>query len=564
MRYLRGWDWDAIARTSIVVGAALRGLWVLALHPPLDHVYSDMKFYVDTAMGLARLDALDRFDAFYPPGTHVLLAIPLWLVGSDRDGLFAGAVLWAVLSAITPYFMWRYARLVLPRPAAAITALLCALWPLHILYAGYFTSETPGLAFLVLSLWLAERAFQGRSGRDGLLAGLAGGIAGATRPAFALNVIAVAIPRVRQYRIHAAPAVALASGAMVVLALVILHNSAAAGRFTGVSENSGLTFYLGHCDVHIVRTGRPDGVNFLFGTPVATQLGRGRDVTFPDHQVWDQDFFYAQGLSCIANDGLAHARVLIRDVFDLGLSTVPWPLVNDGGVKEIANLTNVVYTSALPFIVFGTIRKIRRVWPIGGGRGELMLLGQLALALATAIVYFGDPRFRTPFDVFGLALAASLIADRIAPAPLGESAPADPGVRAEDAVEQNDERTLRGTEPAGEVDPYDPRPAEADGGAAISADDRASEEARWGESRRTRSDEVLGLIDPDVHEVAPIGPDTVEPERSDDLEASFGPQILSVREDAPDAGVRHEDPAGIAGRGDEALEEEDASPVEER
>jgi hypothetical protein len=287
-------------------------------------------------------------------------------------------------------------------------------------------------------------------------------------------------------------------------------------------------------------------------------------VSFPDQQVWDQDFFYAQGLSCIASDGLGHARVILRNIYDMGLSTIPWPPSNDAGLREVMAFTNVGYVLLLPFIVFGTIRKVRRAWPIGGGRGELMLLGQLSLALATAIIYFGDPRFRTPFDVFGLALAASLIADRIAPTPLGESAAADPGVRTEDTVQQNDERALRGTEAAGEVDSDDSRPAEADGGAAIGTDDGAAEEARWGESRRTGSDEVLGLIDPDVHEIAAVGPDTVEPERSDDLERPLGPQILSIREHAPDGGVGDEDPTGIARRGDEALEEVDASPIEER
>jgi hypothetical protein len=63
-----------------------------------------------------------------------------------------------------------------------------------------------------------------------------------------------------------------------------------------------------------------------------------------------------------------------------------------------------------------------------------MLLGQLALALATAIVYFGDPRFRVPFDVFGLALAGSLIADRIAPP--GQTTAADSRVQADQPVEQ--------------------------------------------------------------------------------------------------------------------------------
>jgi dolichyl-phosphate-mannose-protein mannosyltransferase len=564
VRYLRGWDWDAIARASIVLGAAIRAAWVLVLHSPLDHIYSDSKTYVDAAMHLAQLVPPERFDAFYPPGTRVLLAIPLALIGPDRDGLSAGALLWTALSALTPYFMWRYLRLLLPPAAAALGAAFCALWPLHIAYAGFFTSETPGLAFLVLSLWIAERSVRSLSTRDGLLAGLAGGIAAAVRPAFALNVVLAAVPLMRRVRIRVAPLAALAAGSLLVLLLVLVHEAAVVGRVVGVSENSGITFYLGHCDVRRVTTGRPETLTYQFQTPVATQLDRGKDASFPDQQVWDQDFFYGQGLSCIASDGLAHARVILRNIYDMGLSTIPWPPSNDEGLRQVVAFTNVGYVLVLPFIVFGTIRRIRRGWPAGVGRGELMLLGQLSLALATAIVYFGDPRFRTPYDVFGLALAASLIADRIAPAPLGESAPADPGVRAEDAIEQHDEGGLPGSEPAREIDPHDARPAEADGGAPIGADDGAPEEARWGEGRRTRSDEVLGLIDADVHEVAAIRPEAVEPEGSDDLETPFGSQILPVREDAPDAGVRHEDPAGIAGRSDEALEEEDPSPVEER
>jgi hypothetical protein len=564
VRYLRGWDWDALARASIIFGAAVRGAWVMVVHSPLDHIYSDSKTYVDTAMHLAQLATPERFDAFYPPGTRFVLAIPLALIGQDRDGLTAGALLWVALSALTPYFMWRYLRLLLPPAAAALGAALCALWPLHIAYAGFFTSETPGLAFLVLSLWLAERTVRSLSARAGLLAGLTGGIAAAVRPAFALNVILAAIPLIRHVRLRVAPLAALAAGSAIVLVLVLAHEAAVVGRIVGVSENSGLTFYLGHCDVRRVTTGRPETLTYQFQTPVATQLDRGKDASFPNNQVWDQDFFYAQGLSCIASDGLGHARVILRNIYDMGLSTIPWPPSNDEGLRQVVAFTNVGYVLLLPFIVFGTVRKIRRVWAKGGARGELMLLGQLSLALATAIVYFGDPRFRTPFDVFGLALAASLIADRIAPARLGESTPADPGVRAEDAVEEHDEGVLGGTESAREVDPYEPRPAEANGGAPIGADYGAAEEARWGEARRSRSDEVLSLIDPDVHEVPPVGPDPVEPEGSDDFEAFSRPQILAVREDAPNGGVRHEDSAGVSRGRDDALEEEDPSPVEER
>ena len=41
------------------------------------------------------------------------------------------------------------------------------------------------------------------------------------------------------------------------------------------------------------------------------------------------------------------------------------------------------------------------------------MLGHLACVLATALLFFGDPRFRTPYDVFALALLAALIAHRL-------------------------------------------------------------------------------------------------------------------------------------------------------
>src|SRR5204862_3845705 len=108
------------ARVFIVLGAAIRAVWALVLHSPLDHIYSDSKTYVDTAMHLAQLATLDRFDAFYPPGTRVLLAIPLALIGPDHDGLTAGAVLWVALRALTPYFLWRCLSMLLPQAAAAL------------------------------------------------------------------------------------------------------------------------------------------------------------------------------------------------------------------------------------------------------------------------------------------------------------------------------------------------------------------------------------------------------------------------------------------------------------
>jgi hypothetical protein len=48
----------------------------------------------------------------------------------------------------------------------------------------------------------------------------------------------------------------------------------------------------------------------------------------------------------------------------------------------------------------------------GRSSGEAVILLQLACALVVAIFFFGDPRVRSSYDVFGLTLLAARVADR--------------------------------------------------------------------------------------------------------------------------------------------------------
>src|SRR5829696_2639981 len=202
--------WDRIALVSILTGVIVRIVWGLVIHPPVDFIYSDIAGYVDRARRLATGIDLQRSDAFWPPGTHVLLAAPMTFFETERAGLWAGAVLWCVLSAAIPYFAWRLARLLLSPAAAALTALFCALWPLYVTYGGYLTSETPSLAFLLASLWAGYRAVRlsGRqAGRLGLVSGVLGGIAVANRPQLILNLAVLTVPLLFRLR-RQAPALA--------------------------------------------------------------------------------------------------------------------------------------------------------------------------------------------------------------------------------------------------------------------------------------------------------------------------------------------------------------------
>jgi 4-amino-4-deoxy-L-arabinose transferase-like glycosyltransferase len=406
--------WDLVAVTSIVAGAIVRIVWGLLVHPPLDYLYSDMDGYVGRAQRLVTGAAQVRYDAFFPPGTHALLAAPMTLFGTDRAGLWAGAVLWCALSAAIPFFAWRLARLLLSPAAAALTALLCASWPLYITYGGYFTSETPSLAFLLASLWTGYLAAR-LSGRKaiwlGLVAGLLGGVAIANRPQLILNIAVLALSLFRPRR--QAPVLgAIVIGTAVVLAGAVLHNSAAADKPTGLSENAGLNFWIGHCDVHDVTTTVPARhLTFKISNPVYTQLEQGRSYYFRGHLMWDQAFFYKLGLGCIERDGLGHVSLLARSILNMSATTIPWPQVDEGGQWGPVRVSNLAYSLLLPFVVVYAAFVVVRRRVSGQSAGVVVMLLQLACVLVVAIFFFGDPRVRSTYDVFGLALFAACITD---------------------------------------------------------------------------------------------------------------------------------------------------------
>src|SRR5919205_184060 len=99
------------------------------------------------------------------------VAVAAILGGAVARGLWVAAGIWWLLSAVTPFFAWRLARLLLGAIAGAVAAVLTALSPLYVTNAGYFLSETPALAFLLAALWLGYRAAR-LDGRGTLWQGL--------------------------------------------------------------------------------------------------------------------------------------------------------------------------------------------------------------------------------------------------------------------------------------------------------------------------------------------------------------------------------------------------------
>lgn len=411
--------WDRLALAAVVAGALVRAVWCFWVHPPLDSLDAETLAYVRRALRISEADNMTRDDAFFPPGTHLLLSAPLAAVGIDRTGLWAATGLWWALSSATPLFGWRLARRLVNPVAGALTAVLLALWPLHVTYAGFFLSETPAVALLAAGLWLGYRARGSDPHRvtTGLAAGLAMGAAIATRPQLALNLLVLLAPFWWRRPGQGKALAAIAVGALVPIGGAVVHNSLAADRVVGPAESAGLVFYLGQCDLEAVSV-RPPGREG--GTLVARanfQRGGHGSRIVRGRQFWDQGHFVGEGLDCVRDHGASHAGVLARHVLDMTVTTTPWPQDQEEGLRDVARVSNVLYFVLLPAVLIAVAGLVRWRRARGEQAPEVVLLLHLACVVPVALLFLGEPRLRTPYDLFGLALLAAVLASWLFGAP---------------------------------------------------------------------------------------------------------------------------------------------------
>ena len=71
-------------------------------------------------------------------------------------------------------------------------------------------------------------------------------------------------------------------------------------------------------------------------------------------------------------------------------------------------MTNIVYSVLLPTLIAASLIVFSR--RDAESRGARLVLAHLLCVLPTVILFVSEPRYRIPYDVFGLALLAALIA----------------------------------------------------------------------------------------------------------------------------------------------------------
>ena len=414
------------------IAAGIHRAWIIfyAL-PPKSVVWSDMAGYVERAARLANpMVKLNAFDAFYPPGTHVLMA-PFFMFTKDRpSALNACQILWFVLAVSTIVIVGLLAKRLFKHPLAPFlgATLVWTHWCLAAL-TGFFSSETPFTFFMCLTLlvglWGREIAPERRWARFGVfaLAGLLGGMTTSIRPQFVIQTALLGLPligfgalwghlralfrrkdavRPKESWFYWREAIALAVMFLLPCVATMKLNSAAMGKPSGLSNNGGLVFYQGHCDVVHVHM---DGMGFAAPVRIQRVLlegGNAEKKVVHKRRGWDNEYFIALGMRCIKQDGWKHLRRIYTNVADLFAPTEPWP-VNQTKFRGVSTASNTIFSWALLVILPVAAWIGRRRWP------ERWLIVQAACILPVGIFFVGDPRYRIPYDVFGFLMVTGTL-----------------------------------------------------------------------------------------------------------------------------------------------------------
>ncbi len=428
--------WLARNRGILVVtllALAVRLVWNLVIHPPLDFAYSDMGGYLERANVMLTQPWVPRAHfTLFPYGTHVFIYVIKLVFG--RDNRTAIGVAFALLGTIAVAYSYATAerfsaRRWVHRVAGAV---LIVYYP-WISLGGYTLSETPFTAAVAASAFYGLRlADEGRP-RDAWLLGLTYALGVTARPQILASAVLFFALFVLRRRVFHSFTAGLWVRVAVPLALVLAVSSArmywhtakdGKGGIIGlVSTNGPLNFAFGRCHAAGIESVAKDGRGF-FGPPPFGALrsyakdhpdalfkldpAMGDPLRFQGH-MWDAKPIYELSKQCVEKTGyLRQARYAITHVVLLWGYNFIWP---DQGQKPHFRVPMLVWCVAhavllmppMAVAIFLAFRERR-------ARSMLLALHVWAVILV-AMLYFGDTRYRAPYDGVILILALETYAD---------------------------------------------------------------------------------------------------------------------------------------------------------
>jgi hypothetical protein len=440
-----------------LVALAVRLVWNLAIHNPVDHAYSDMGGYLARADEMLtrpwlppkgpwpkpEVDSLTAWLAprlfgpklphltLYPYGTHAFLGLVKAAFGM-KNRVAIGAS-FAVLGALAVAYSYATAaRFTRNRGAQrAVAIVLIGYYP-WISLGGYALSEIP------FTLCVAAIAFHGLRladlgrARDAWLLGLWLSLGALVRPQILVSIpllglLPILRPRAfRHFSFGFYPRVALPIALVVALSAwrVHWHLGTRVDSDHLISTNGPMNRVFARCHNTALAAKAHDGSGW-FGPPSLGALwayehkehrhpllpldpARGTTINFRGH-MWDAAPTNAISADCVKKTGyLRQARYAITHVALLWGYNIIWPDMGNA-LKWRVPMAIFCFAHAI-FIMPPAALSMFLAFRRRRARSMLLALHLWGL-LIVSMLYFGDTRYRAPYDGILTILAVVMYAE---------------------------------------------------------------------------------------------------------------------------------------------------------
>ena len=424
--------WVRTRRDPIAVmllALAVRLWWNLSVHPLLQFAYADMGGYLERARtSILFPDEPRPYFTLFPWGTHWLLSLVMRVFGRE-NGTALGAA-YAVLGALAVGYTCALARrFTRSRGVALVVGAVLAVYYPWIALGGYALSEPP------FALFLSATAFHGLAyadrgrRRDAWLFGVALALGAIFRPQ-----ILVALPLyglhwlLRRRTWHRFRLRVIAPALVAPLALVTVVSAARVHFHTGayglIAANGPLNFAFGRCHATAITSVAPDrkggysppSLSGLAGYAAAhpdalftLDPAMGATINVTGH-MWDAAPMYTLAAECVHRTGaVRQVKYAASHLALLWFYNVAWPDVGQVPFRSYMETAQTAHNRlVLPAALWAMVLAFRRQ------RARAMLLALHVFGLlAVAMLYFGDPRLRAPYDGLLITLAASTYASAL-------------------------------------------------------------------------------------------------------------------------------------------------------
>lgn len=408
-----------LAFAAFAVALAVRVYWILKVQSPYRSLYNDMVHYSEHARFLQTKEwgpDPERMAAFFPWGASYWYRLEHILSGGYENDV--SVCVWNALTCAvaTPCLVLIGARLTSSRAALVLLAIASALWHPQITFIGYFTSETPFIAAVLVASWCALRTVE--TGKGGFWLGLACAWAFATRPQFMLTMLLCA-PLVLFHKQAAGRKWRMIASAAIPLALVMSFSAYRFHRLTGrwglISENGPFQRLLGDTKIGVITSHWTDSKGrrwgYWFSPPSKGTTGEMEVFEFEGF-IADPEILETKRKS-LMKDVTLRQRVArwnynVRILF---WGEPMWPEVAQAKTPFRERCQKVFKA-----IVRDYVRPLAWLGAVVGslalrsrGRGYraafAIAIANVVTMIVASALFWGEPRYRVPYDPFLLLLA---------------------------------------------------------------------------------------------------------------------------------------------------------------